>query len=516
MLTDAQLAAALIGTKQLPPGLKRIQELSRQARAYHTLSPYPLYYFADWKTEDRGPLPRCMPLARRIVKRGARFLFGKPLQITVPANKALEEELREAWRKNRMDARLPAMAENAGLDGGIALKFSFDPTSDPKVRIQSLSIVNEVRLYYHPHDREKLLMARVQYPFTDSSDGKTYWYREEWTAEMEVHYLPVSTDAIGRCTPDEFEGWQRDEAATKPNPFGLIPIVHVKNLETDDLWGAGDLWEPVQAGDGLYRIFDRLNLTYHLMDRSNQYDSQLNPIYIDLEMDEQDVEKPIQPGQPLDAKSDEAAQAGGHQGKVQFPPSGNALRPQMMEYARDLRNQLLDAGSSVQVDQKEFTNKGNLTVAVLEQLYLPQIEITVEKQKTWGVGGLVVFFAMLARGLTVANVLDAGVTEEEESYTARVTWAPPFAMSEDEKAAYVGRVQEEEIAGYTTHERAVQAVAHLEGVEDVETLLDELKSQPAPTMTATQPGAEPGANPLLDQTTRNINEMRRIGGPAAA
>ena len=73
-----KLAAGLIGTGSLPPGLDWMREHAREARAYHMLDPYPLYHFRDWKSEERGALPRCLPIAKSIVRRGARWLFGDP------------------------------------------------------------------------------------------------------------------------------------------------------------------------------------------------------------------------------------------------------------------------------------------------------------------------------------------------------------------------------------------------------------------------------------------------------
>jgi hypothetical protein len=144
-------------------------------------------------------------------------------------------------------------------------------------------------------------------------------------------------------------------------------------------------------------VFDRVNLTYHLMDRSNQFDSERNPIFIDADIDEDDIDRPLQPGQPMQVSSSDDTPT--RAAKVEWPITGNALRPAMMEYARDLRKQILDAAGSVELDEAAVTNKGNLTRAVLEQLYDPQIRMTHEKRKSYGHDGLVPFLALVALGL---------------------------------------------------------------------------------------------------------------------
>ena len=407
-----------------------------------------------------------------------------------------------------MRARLPAMAINGALDGGIALKFSYDETTDKKLVIQSLSIVDQVRIYCSPHDRDEMLMARVQYPYFDAVINKTMWYREEWTAEEEVHYEPVpdaSMTAIRmagqRNFADAYEGWEI--SSREPNKFGLIPLVHIKNIETDDLWGTGDLWN-------LYRVLDRVHLTYHLMDRSNQFDSDHNPIFIDLDLDQQDIDRPLQPGQPIALESKE----GEHKGTVHFPESRGALRPAMMDYAKDLRKQILAAASGVEIDSADVTNKGNLTSAVLQQMYLPLIEMTSEKRKSYGEDGIAAFLTKAARGLQNAGV-DLGVTSDEDSSNVEIAWPAFFEFSQDELSSITARTQEQVIAGMLTQERAIDRVAQAEGIQDIAALQEELEAEaeaePAPTVTATDPMMT-ATDPTLTATSQNNSALNSMGG----
>ena len=495
MLTSEQIAAALIGTKSLPAGLGTIQNLAYEAAAYDKLAPYPRYHFWDWKTEDRGPLPRCMPLCKSATGRGARWLFGRPVQIKVPGNDVLEAFINEAWEKNRMPSRLVAIAKRGAIEGGVVLKFSYDETSACPLSIQSLSLVDQVRLYYHPHDRERLLMGRVQYPYFDATDGKTYYYREEWTADEFVVYNPIAADSMSNINrivnPDGYDGWTI--LSREPNPFRLIPLTHIKNLDADDVWGVGDLWD-------LYRVIDRINLTYHLMDKSNQFDSEPLAMFIDLDVNEDDIDKPMQPGQPMQLESTE-----GKQGKVQQIESSGSLRPAMMEYAKDLRKQVLAAASSVEIDQSEFSNKGNLTTAVLTQLFQPLIEITTEKRKSYGEFGLVLFLEAIACGLSALGVEDLGVNlEDDDTYDVHLQWPSYFELSQDELTALTGRTQEQEMAGYLPHDRAVERIAQAEGIADVDALKEELTVEPKPSPTE--------ADPALTQTGKEISTLTREGG----
>ncbi len=512
MQTAPEIAAALIGTKSVPPGLPLLRERAAEAWAYHRLAPYPFYHFKDWQTEDRGPLPRCLPFAKSIVQRGARFLFGKPLQLMCAGNSAWETFLREAWTENAMGARLVPIAVKAALESGIALKFAYDETNQGKpLSIQSLSVVDQVRLFYHPHDVDLLLMARVQYRYFDPAQNQTFWYREEWTAEEEAHYAPLpDSSGTSQFNPDTSDAWIMDSRET--NPFGVIPLHYIKNQESDDSFGLLDLQD-------VYRVVDNIHLTYHLMNRSNQFDADTNPIFIDADLDEQDIDRPLQPGQPVDLQSKEGQE---HQAKVQFPSGGNALRPAMMEYARDLKAQVLAAAGSVEVNLADISHMGNMTRAVLTQTYLPLLEMTEEKRKSWGESGLIAFFSLVAKGLKNAGA-QLGITGDADSCAVTIQWPEHFELSEDEKAARTGRIQEQELAGYVTHDRAIEEIAPMEGRTDVEALKGELAAEAAAkaklaaaTPTATDPSAAPGdQDPSLANTEMEIKGLVKMGGDSS-
>ncbi len=433
-MTDSndEKAERLIGTKAFPAGLSQVCQMALEAQAYHVQEPYPGWYFRDWRVEERGPLPRCMPVARRIVTRGAKWLFANSPTLSCAENAKLEGFARRTMRENRMASRLPAMAERAGVEGGVALKFDFDASRVGKtVNIDALSVVDQVRLYFDAHDSDLLLMARVQYPYFDAAEGAVYWHREEWTAKERVVYAPVADLSLGGQfgmgswrEADGVEDWA--VMAREENPFGVIPILYVKNIEVLDVWGVGDLWT-------LYRVIDRINLTYHLMDRSNQFDSETNPIFQDLEVADDDLNVRQQPGQPMVVESKEGAGGESKRGQVYFPRSGNNLRPAMMDYAKDLRLMVSSAAGNVDFDPGDVTNKGNLTSAVLTQLYQPQIEMTNLKRQSWGENGLTAFFALMARGLANAGVMDLDCDfGDEATFAVGVEWAPYFGVAESE------------------------------------------------------------------------------------
>lgn len=481
----------LINTKSKPDGFIEAWAQAMQAAAYHALDPYPMWNFHDWKTEDKGPHPRCMPLPRHIVSKGASWLFGKPFQI-VSENEKLQESLRDAWLQSRMQTKIRYAAELGGIQGGVALKWAYDESNkDRPVAFQVLSVVDHLRLYYDPHDQDKLLMARVQYTYFDYERNQYYWYREEWTDEFEVHYVPrmavykkqnvsgahaqvgvaqLADGASMNADPDTDENWQI--LTQKPNPFGVIPICAGKNIDVGSTWGQGDLWP-------FFRVFDRLNLAYHLMDRSNQLDSDPTTVAMDVSPEADDLDRVGKPGSIVSVKSDETADGKPKQGRVELLEPSGRLRPYMKEYADDVRAMIMDAARSVEVRQEDVSNKGNMTQAVLMQLYAPLISATDEKRQTYGEDWITKFLELASIGLKNAGAKGFETVNEdvEDSYDIELKWPDYFMLTDEEKAQRVNRMTAEETAGYITHDRAVARIAEMEGISDLDALKAELEEQ---------------------------------------
>lgn len=493
-----------INTKFKPQDFDLIHVASLQAMAYYSLLPYPYFAFMDWKKEERGPLPTCMPFVRGITRKGAKWLFGAPLHFEMPDPK-IQKVIHNTWKDNRMPSRMVSMAQIAGQTGTIVLKFSYDEEKYPEqpLRFDILNPLDNCRLFFDPNDCLRLAMLRIQYPYFDSSTHKMMWFREEWTSKLKISYEPKEanstimrirqtaldersidygttwTVAGEEPDPDKNSKWK--EIARVDNPFGLIPCQVLYNEESNGQWGIGDLW-------GLWRTIDRINLSYWLQDKSNQYDSELQAVYIDLEAEPGTLDKPIPPGSSRSFKTDNMAEgADMRQGKVATIEPAGRIRPYIESYAHDLRQMIYDSVGYVEVHQGEVTNKGNLTQAVLAQLYAPLIEVTREKRKTYGDLGVAQFLAKVCRGLKRLGIKDFRRIKENdvESYTPRLQWSDHFELTEAEKLTRVERFISEEQNGLMIHEALVRKVAIMEDLDNVDETVSELKSWKPPTDPAT-------------------------------
>lgn len=481
------LARDLINVPRAPERWADSVRRGAESAAYYENQPYPWWHFGDWDTQQRGPFPRCMPIVRTGIDKAARWLFGKPVEIQCPKNKTLEEWLRRMWVANRMQTRMVPVAARGGIQGGCALKFSWDPKSDPPLCIQTLG-TTQYRCYYDPFDRERLLMVRIQFEYQDPLSGSYFFAREEWTAEEQVTYVPTAAKwvtggfrgrvkfpdylvvADGGTDPDAYRGWQIEDRG--PNPFGLIPVTPIRNIDDDDPIGKGDYWE-------LLRVIDRINLTYHLMDRSNQFDSEPLLMFLDLAIDKQDLVRPLMPGQPLDLKSDDDQAGEAKKGSVVQMEARGSLRPAMMEYANKLERYVAEAASTVAFDPEDITNKGQMSQAVMALVFAPLIESTHQKRRTYGEDGIGKFMESAAKGLRNAGAslpeLGGVNPDDHDTFSVQLVWPKMLPMSEEEKLSAIQRWDLEINGATMTHERIIERVAEMEGVEDLDKLKEELK-----------------------------------------
>ena len=450
----------LLNTKSLPPLYREVQKRAYEARAYHQNNPYPFFAFSDWRSESRGPLPKCLPDWKGMVRKSASWLFGKAPQIVIPDHPEIEDLIRQAWRKSRMKTKMWAAAEQAGQDGGIFLMYAFDSTKAVPLTFTIYNLVDHCMLYF---DGDELIMARITVPKQDNKTGQWFWHREEWTDQFWVTYKPVPCSNIDKLRPyapmpqPTADKWI--EESRVPNGFGVIPGHQIKNIENLSEVGVGDLWD-------CFRIIDRVNLTFHLMDKSNQLDSDPNKWFLDVIADQDNLERPLAPQENLVMTS-----ADGKEGKVgMFEASGN-LRPHMMEYAREIHHKIQHAVGIVMPNAADVTNKGQLTQGVMYQLYAPLIELTEGKRQMYGEDGICKFLEVCIKGLKNLNLRYFSAAKDDIAVELR--WQPYFDQPNDDKATEISNLVAMEEAGYISHEDAVKDVALMQGAEDVDQYVKE-------------------------------------------
>jgi len=166
----------------------------------------------------------------------ARFVFGKGVHFRSPkATEAIiPDRLERIWEVDNDKMRvLLEMAQQGGITGDVFVKIAYEePWQDSAGgahpgRVRLLPMNSSFCFpEFHPHDRTRLLRFKQKYRFWGTSLEGT---RQVFT------YTEILTD-------DTIEEYINDELIdSRPNPLGLIPVVHIPNVPVSGSpWGLAD------------------------------------------------------------------------------------------------------------------------------------------------------------------------------------------------------------------------------------------------------------------------------------
>jgi len=165
-----------------------------------------------------------------------RFTFGRGVHFRSPkATEAIiPDRLERVWEQdNDKMAVLLEMGQQGGVSGDCFVKVAYeDAWTDSagrnhpgRVRILPLN-ASFCFPEFHPHDRSRLIRFKLRYRFWGTSLEGT---RQVFT------YTEILTD-------DVIEEYLNDELIdSRPNPLGVIPVVHIPNLPVSGSpWGLSD------------------------------------------------------------------------------------------------------------------------------------------------------------------------------------------------------------------------------------------------------------------------------------
>ena len=451
--------------------MKALRSESNKAKAYYSLAPYPFYGFQEWKVEERGSIPKCRPYVKHITDQQARFLFGKNVHFDVSDDDTATEWCNKVWRTSRMASNALSMARKGGQSGSVVLTWSFNAESRSPWQINIMDPFEEAIVTMDPTDIWRVQGLRLFKPLI--IDNKPMVQVIDWTDETETIYAPVSLSILETShgsIADQFDSYLAENGKlklvkTQKNPFGIVPAWIIQNRIEDGTYGTGDVW-------GLWNHIDQLNLTADLAYKHNQTEVYPKTVYLDVDWSNNEASKPHAPGDDIVVDSNDPAR----QGKVETLTSPTNVREVLAKDLDEFVATLYEAAGGVQIRPDLVSNKGNMTGAVLEQLYGPLIETTEEKRRCYGDNGVCEFLRRLMVGASNMKALDFDPVDEVE-----IIWPNMLRLAEDELTQMVNREILMVQRGFTTQDRAVRSVAAANGVQDVRGLVNKLAKEGAPT-----------------------------------
>ena len=185
---------------------------------------------------EQGEMQIAVNYYRAFVDYLARFTFGQGIHFRSPeATEAIvPRRLERVWSvDNNKEKTLLEMAQLGGITGDCFVKVAYEEPWDDAAGREHPGRVRVLPLNspfcfpeWHPHDRLRLLRFKQKYRFWGTSLEGT---RQVFT------YVEILTD-------DVIEEYINDELIdSRPNPLGVIPIVHIPNVPiSGSPWGLSD------------------------------------------------------------------------------------------------------------------------------------------------------------------------------------------------------------------------------------------------------------------------------------
>ena len=166
----------------------------------------------------------------------SRFTFGNGIHFRSPkATEAIvPDRLERIWEVDNDKMRvLLEIGQQGGITGDVFVKIAYEESWTDSAghfhpgRVRLLPMNSSFCFpEFHPHDRSRLLRFKQKYRFWGTSLEGT---RQVFT------YTEILTD-------DVIEEYVNDELIdSRPNPLGLIPVVHIPNVPVSGSpWGLSD------------------------------------------------------------------------------------------------------------------------------------------------------------------------------------------------------------------------------------------------------------------------------------
>jgi hypothetical protein len=185
---------------------------------------------------EQGEMQIAVNYYRAFLDYLARFTFGNGVHFRSPryTEGIIPDRLARVWEVDNDKQRvLLEMAQTGGITGDCFVKIAYEEPWDDSIgrfhpgRVRVLPL-NPAFCFpeFHPHDRSRLLRFKQKYRFWGTSLEGT---RQVFT------YTEILTD-------DVIEEYINDELIdSRPNPLGLIPVVHIPNIPVSGSpWGLSD------------------------------------------------------------------------------------------------------------------------------------------------------------------------------------------------------------------------------------------------------------------------------------
>lgn len=320
-----------------------------------------------------------LPILRTFIQKSRSFLFGKPFSLDFGslAGGDADQWLSEMMRRNRYRSLALKQATNGGVTGDNIVKFIPDPT-DVKSLKHRFAVMDpsNVRAVWEPDDHEDIWAWIVQ-TNTVRRDGRPVMRRDEWIrndqrtswewARYEAELSKTDFDKHGNYVPRKDQRFRWSQII-KPQrwDYAWAPFFHCQNLPAPNCFhGESDIENAVQnLSDALVRIASNTGKTIRHF---------AHPKTVALGVNTNEWDNAI--GKPFVSENEDA--------KV-FNLEMQSDLSSTLQFFELLLEMLHEAARIPRVATGKIDNIGQLSGLALKILYGPLLELTSDKEVTYG------------------------------------------------------------------------------------------------------------------------------------
>lgn len=340
-------------------------------------------------------------LARVITNSFTNLVFGEDRfpQFKVDGDPDTEDFIKAMVKSMSLPSKMIQARNLGGSVGTVGLSWCF-LNGKPRCEVH-----NAKNLFVHewedraqcvPRHVTEVYTAKVQEwdPARKRFGMTTYWYRRDWTPNMDVVFQPV------RDEPGKDIVWEPDLDKSADHQNGIIHFVWIQNLPNDDIDGFPDY-------EGLYEPFDTLDLLLSVITRGATLN--LDPT-LKLKMDPDLVNR-----MGVRKGSDQALIVGEEGDAEYLELQGTALEAGI-SLVNTKRRAALETAECVIPDPDEISANGTSSVA-MKMLYSPMLGKgnTIREQYAAGMTRMLDAMVTVARATlnSTTTVRDEQGNEEE-------------------------------------------------------------------------------------------------------
>lgn len=268
-------------------------------------------------------------------------IFGEPTLFQTE-DTSMQGALDDILQASDFETERLVLTRTGAVTGDVYVRVHVDPdTRDVSLVVHSPDIA---RVVPNPHNKRDIKFGVVSYNYRDYQGSKS-----EPHNRTDV-YLPTETRSYRDFESYDFDrgtdgsGSNRGGGSVKPNPIGVVPITHIKNLDTGRNFGQPTFHHVLPTLDAVNEIFSFL---------SNIVEMNADPIVIAEGIQQGDLVK----GDGRNANSAPVwyipipAEGGGKAHVYMLEWKGNL--PEVMSMLKDIKDHVIDVLPEMHVSKMQ-------------------------------------------------------------------------------------------------------------------------------------------------------------------